>query len=376
MSPLHRFVTGDLVDHHCHGLVQRELDRLEFESLLNEGTAGSALSTSTFDSMIGLAVRRWCAPVLDLPAHAGPDAYIARRRDLGTDEVNRRFMASAGVSDLVVDTGYLPEPVSTPDELGALAGGTGHEVVRLEALAESLLGSGIKPESFPDELADALRTTEAVAAKSIAAYRVGLSLPSVKPGADELVEALPEDAGGSDGRLRIAHPVVNAYLAWTAIEIGLPLQFHVGYGDSDVDMLECDPLKLTAFLRATQEHGVPVMLLHNYPFHRNASYLAQVFNHVFMDVGLAVHNTGALSRAVIRESLELVPFGKMLYSSDAFGLAELYYLGSVLFRRGLSGALQALVEDGEMTANDAEQIAVLVGSANARRVYRLDARTG
>ena len=40
-----------------------------------------------------------------------------------------------------------------------------------------------------------------------------------------------------------------------------------------------------------------------------------------------MHNTGALSDAVVRESLELVPFGKMLYSSDAFGLAELYYLG-------------------------------------------------
>ena len=113
------------------------------------------------------------------------------------------------------------------------------------------------------------------------------------------------------------------------------MQLHVGYGDSDVDLLRCDPLHLTPFLRATQPHGVPVLLLHNYPFHRHAAYLAQVFDHVFMDVGLSVHNTGALSRRVIEETLELVPFPKLLHSSDAFGLPELYLLGSLLFRRGL-----------------------------------------
>ena len=40
---------------------------------------------------------------------------------------------------------------------------------------------------------------------------------------------------------------------------------------------------------------MPVLLLHNYPFHRHAAYLAQVFDHVFIDLGLATHNTGALS---------------------------------------------------------------------------------
>jgi uncharacterized protein len=152
----------------------------------------------------------------------------------------------------------------------------------------------------------------------------------------------------------------------------MPLQFHVGYGDNDVDLAECDPLRLTAFLRATQGRGVPVLLLHNYPFHRNAAFLAQVFDQVFMDVGLAVHNTGALSAAVVRESLELVPFGKMLFSSDAYGLAELYHLGAMLFRRGLSGVLGALVDDGEISSADAANVARLIGRDNARRAYRLD----
>jgi hypothetical protein len=84
-----------------------------------------------------------------------------------------------------------------------------------------------------------------------------------------------------------------------------------------------------------------VLLLHNYPFHRHAAYLAQVFPHVFVDVGLATHNSGALSVSLLRETLELAPFGKLLFSSDAFGLAELYHLGGLLFRRGLTAVLGA-----------------------------------
>ena len=199
---------------------------------------------------------------------------------------------------------------------------------------------------FARAVEQALRESTAVAAKSIAAYRVGLDLPPDPPrrGRSRCLR-WPTCSPQSSGRYRIADPVINAWLAWTAIKIGMPLQIHVGYGDADIDLLHADPLRLTPFLRATEEHGVPVLLLHNYPFHRNAAYLAQVFSHVFIDVGLAVHNTGALSQTLIRETLELVPFGKLLFSSDAYGLAELYYLGAELFRRGLSAVLDQLIKD-------------------------------
>ena len=53
------------------------------------------------------------------------------------------------------------------------------------------------------------------------------------------------------------------------VEIGLPLQFHVGYGDSDLDLLDCDPLRLTLVPpHRPRSYGVPVLLLHNWPFHR------------------------------------------------------------------------------------------------------------
>jgi uncharacterized protein len=114
---------------------------------------------------------------------------------------------------------------------------------------------------------------------------------------------------------------------------------------------------------------VPVLLLHGYPFHRQAAYLAQVYSHVFIDIGLAVHNTGALSRTLLRESLELAPFGKLLFSTDAYALAELFHLGAALFRHGLSAVLGDLVETGEMAGRDVDHVASLITHDNARRVY-------
>jgi uncharacterized protein len=168
---------------------------------------------------------------------------------------------------------------------------------------------------------------------------------------------------------RLADPVLHRFFIWCGADLGLPIQFHVGYGDRDVDLHRCNPLLLTPLLRALEPAGVPIMLLHNYPFHREAGYLAQVFPHVYVDAGLATHNLGRGSARLIAETLELTPFGKFLYSSDGFGLPELHYLGAVLFRRGLSEFLRAGLDDGSWTLADAEQIARQAGYENAYRVY-------
>jgi predicted TIM-barrel fold metal-dependent hydrolase len=216
------------------------------------------------------------------------------------------------------------------------------------------------------EVEERLRHGGAIAAKSIAAYRVGLDLAAEKPSDDAFDAALAETDPA-----HLAHPVDSAWLAHTAIEVGLPLQVHTGYGDADLDLGAADPLRLTAFLRTTREHGVPVLLLHTWPFHRNAAYLAQVFDHVFLDLGLTTHNTGAFSAGVLRETLEIAPFGKVLFSTDAYGLAELYLLGTTLFRRSLTAVLGGLVGSGDATEADAVHVADLVARDNARRAYGL-----
>jgi predicted TIM-barrel fold metal-dependent hydrolase len=359
------------VDHHCHGLFHDDLTTDAFEAAMNESAGRSPLGTTPCDSMLGLAIRRWCAPVLGLEPGAAAESYLRQRQSLGAAEVNRRLVGAAGIEVFLVDTGLWSDRLSSPEQLVGAPAGSAHEILRLESVAEDLLTDGVGPAGFAEAFAQRLQAAAPVGAKSIAAYRTGLELVDAKPSADELVSALEGVVPDSGGRIRLADPVVHAWLAWTAIELGLPLQFHAGYGDSDLDLLAGDPLRLTRFLRATEERGVAVLLLHNYPYHRQAAYLAQVFEHVFMDVGLATHNTGAFSDHVLREAMELAPFGKLLFSTDAYGRAEHFLLGTLLFRRGLASLLHGLVERGEASAADAARIGALIVRDNARRIYRL-----
>lgn len=365
-----------VVDHHCHGVLRRDVTRAEFESLLTEADEPGPLNETLFDSQIGFAVRRWCAPILELDAHAEPDAYLQRRADLGHEEVTRRFLRAAGTGTYIVDTGYVPEPILAPSELAGTVDGDAFEIVRLEQVAEQVIAEGVQAAAFAEALQARLaqRTTNAVGVKSIAAYRAGLELPGERPTASAVASAAGRWLRAvEDGAApRCADAVLHSFLVWAGIDLGKPVQFHVGLGDSDTDLRRGNPLLLTGLLRATQYCGVPIMLLHNYPFHRYAGYLAQVFSHVFVDLGLATHNLGGASGRVVAELLELAPFGKVLFSSDAFGLSELYYLGTLLFRKGLNAVLQGGVDAGSWTELDAERSAGMILAGNAIRAYRLD----
>jgi predicted TIM-barrel fold metal-dependent hydrolase len=339
-----------LIDHHCHGVVRRDLDRTAFEALLTEADR-PAPGTTLFDSAVGHAVRRHCAPVLDLPAGADPGAYLERRRELGHAEVTRRFLAGAGLAAVLVDTGYEPEPLTTPAELGAAAGAPAYEVVRLERVAEDL-AAGTTAAGWAAAVRGALAAAAArpgtVAFKSVAAYRAGLALGDRPPAASEVRAAAGRFLGA--GGTRVADESLHRFLAFEAVATGLPVQFHTGLGDRDADLRAGDPLLLTPWLRAVEGAGVPVLLLHCYPFHRESGYLAQVFPHVHMDLGLATHNVGHHARRITDEALELCPYGKLLYSSDGFGLPELHHLGAALFR----GAVEPDIQDA--TAENAHRV--------------------
>jgi hypothetical protein len=369
-----------LTDHHCHGLLRAGGD---LEALLSEGDGGACAGGTAFDSLAGLAFRRWCPPLLDLPAHASLAEYQERRGALGAGEVNRRFLEASGLGALMVDTGFAPAGLLSPAETAEMAGARAFEVVRLEHVAESLAGSGVSAGAFPDAFRSALSSrvqspapgVPVVGVKSIAAYRVGLALDGRRPSDTEVVAAAGRWLGASGvpagGRGRLADEVLHRFFVWCGADLGLPVQFHVGYGDRDVDLHRCNPLLLTGLLRALEPTGVPVMLLHNYPYHREAGYLAQVFPNVYADLGLATHNVGSRAPDVLAEALELVPLRKFMFSSDAYGLPELYYLGTVLFRVGLSRFLRARVDDDDITYEDAERITALIAAENARRAYRL-----
>ncbi|MGC8480463.1 MAG: amidohydrolase family protein [Acidimicrobiales bacterium] len=368
----------DLVDHHVHGALKIELDRASFEDVMTESDRAHRPGTSNFDSQVGFAIRRWCAPLLDLDVFADSSAYIERRLALGADEVNRRLLRAAHVGALLVDTGFAAGDLLDLDQMSEASGAPSYEVVRLESVAEDIARNGVSAKDFADTFRATLKerlSSGAVATKSIAAYRYGLNFDPERPSARDVEVATGHWLATIErsGAVRVDDPVLLRFLLWSGVDVELPVQIHTGYGDSDLDLIRSNPAHLTDFLRAVEPIGTPVVLLHCYPYQREAAYLAQMFPNVFFDIGEAINYTGVQSRQLIAESFEIAPFTKQLYSSDAWGLAEFHLLGSRLWRNGLTSLLSQWVDETHWSRADAIRVATLVGRQNAIDLYHLDA---
>jgi predicted TIM-barrel fold metal-dependent hydrolase len=365
-----------LIDHHCHGVVHTELSGDEFRSLATESDWPGPAGTDSLDSPFGLAVRRHCAPILGLEPLAPLDEYIAHRRNIGATEANRLLLRSTGTSDYLLDTGIPDTRLLDPTAMAACADARTREIVRIERVAENL-ASESTAAGFVSKLPETLaaRSREAVGLKSIIAYRYGFDIPGERPTQREARKAADEwfRAAEKTGTFRITDPVLLRFGLWAGIETGLPIQLHTGYGDGDIELFRADPSRLNPLFHATRSLGVDFMLLHCYPFIREAGILAQIFPHVYLDVGLVSHYLGPSSGTAIRQAMEIAPFSKLLYSSDSYGLGEHYAVSAANWRTSFAALMDEWVGSGWATPNDAERIATMIASKNAKRVYRLAA---
>lgn len=365
-----------LIDNHCHSVSGVVLSRPEFEDFLTEAPSRRAAITSTFDSAAGLSLLAECSKVLGFDQTPEPDEYISKRASFGAEELMRLMFAGSGVDSLLVDGGYDSGSLIDNERLAKVSGARVFKVVRLEALAEQILASTRDAKTFPDDFRDALvqATSDAVALKSIAAYRFGLDLTERIPSRDEVVKAASEVVQQLtlNGTGRIQDRVLSSFLAYCAIEsTRLPIQFHVGYGDPDLQLDRCNPSLLTPFIRQALRAEVNVVLLHCYPYQREAAYLAHSFENVYFDLGLTMNFVGYNSSRILLEALELAPFSKLLYSSDAFGVAELHYLGALHFRRAVGEFLGLLSKEQLCSPQYMKRLVSMFARENARRAYSL-----
>jgi hypothetical protein len=255
---------------------------------------------------------------------------------LATDpaEYISSLLRATGTEWLLVDDGYPPAGEGTSwDELGELAECEARPVLRIERVAEE---GGI--DAVRDEVG-AARANGFVGVKSISAYRTGLELERIR---DFVIAALEanEETGAP-----------------------LPVQFHCGFGDSDLYLARADPTHLKPLVERFRR--TPFVLLHCYPFVREAGWMAHVYGNVFFDLSLTIPHVARPAEAV-REALELAPVSKLLYASDAARTPELYYLGAKWWREALAEALPEL-----LTAGEAEQAARMILRENALALYGL-----
>ena len=368
-----------LVDHHVHGVVPTTLERSQFELLMNEGGMPAPSGTSHFEAPVGTAILTRCAPLLGVEPGCDPDEYLGVRADLGAERVNQLFLRAAESDSLLVDTGHRPGEVVEPGEMSRLSGVPAYPVARIERVSEDLARRCDGPREFVAGLGDALDAagSASVGFKSVIAYRYGFDLDPSAPSSAAVASAAEEWFAriADTGQVRLDSPVLLGHVLHTAADVAaqreLPLQLHAGFGDTDLTLHRCDPSVFTPWVRELGARRVTLVFLHCYPYQRQAGYLAEVYPHVYFDVGVTQHYTGASAGTIISEALEIAPYTKLLYSSDGFGLAEYHYLSGALFRRHLDRILDGWTAAGDCTANTADHIRNLVERDNARRIYHL-----
>ncbi len=314
------------------------------------------------------------------------EAAVVRRRDAAVraegDSYARRLLDDAGITTLLVDTGFGGADALTPELFADLAGRPARTIVRIESVAQAVLAAGVGRSvtrlAFTDgilERLDAGLKAGAVGFKSVAAYRVGLDVPDVS--ARQVAGALRRPDLARQAR-RLDDPVLVAHVLWTAARFaatrGVPLQVHTGFGDEDLDLPITDPALLRPLFRDAATEACPIVLLHAYPFVAQAAYLASIYPQVHVDLSLAIPLLGgAAAECLVREVLALCPVTKLLAGSDGHSYPEMHWRGLRLWRESLGRVLGGEVSAARMDDSEVVPIARAILAGNSARLYQLAA---
>ena len=371
--------TVPILDQHCH-------------ALLRDGTVSGAAAYARFFTESGdptmharhvphTVFYRWAIREVAKVLHCAPttEAVLTARAAFSADALAERLLTDANVAGLLVDHGYRSDTTWTPAELRARLSCRVQPILRLEVLAQERI---VRHETFDDVVdaysaaVEAARVDGFVGLKSIIAYRTGLAVEPRSRGDAAAAFGPVKERARRDGRVRLATKALNDYLLLRALEIAerhaVPLQIHTGFGDADLDLRDANPLHLRPLLESGRYRHVSFVLLHaSYPYVRELGYLAAIYPNVHADIGLAVPHLAAEIPAVLRQLLGLAPWTKVVYSSDASQIPELFWLAARWGRRGLEIVLDELIALGALGGDEAFAAGRRILGENAAAIYGL-----
>jgi predicted TIM-barrel fold metal-dependent hydrolase len=360
-----------LIDDHAHPMLPPETaGREPFARYFTEAHDAETVARHAPHTLFYRQALRELAAFLGCAADE--EAVFAARAARPFAGYLRRLLMDAGVEAMLLDDGYPREGALSVAETAAVSGVRAGRILRVERLLEDLIPAHDSVAALREALLDALDAARSaiVALKSISAYRSGLDIGRPEqPAVERALREVRAAWGGTPGRLA-AKPLLDALVPvaaqWAAAH-NLPVQFHTGFGDRDLDLRTANPLHLRPLLEDGRLSG-PVVLLHaGYPYVREAAYLASVYPNVFVDISQATPLlAGPGLTRVLDDLLALAPVTKVLYGSDAWGVPDWFWLAARAARRALATALAWLPADERRWA------ARRVLHDNAAELYRLD----
>lgn len=368
-----------VLDQHAHPILTAEATAtLPYGAAFTEAYAPTVVNHHVHHTLCYRRSLRDIGALLECePTEA---AILAQRQAWGLEKLTQRCLEAAHLEAVILDDGFRPDGALPPQWHHQFVP-TGR-LIRLEYLAEQLLPKVDRFDVFVewfrseiDPLPDGV-----VGLKSIAAYRVGLDVQFIDWGlAEAAFYALKQQQvmrnAPAEVPLRLADKALIDFLLLEALDVAaryqIPVQFHTGFGDPDLDLRLANPLHLRPVLEEPRFQAAPIVLLHAaYPFTREAGFLASVYPQVYVDFGLAVPSLSIQGmRRVVHQLLELAPTSKILYSSDAHFIPELFYLGAYWGREVLTQVLEETVQAGDLTSHEADDVAIAILNQNGRSLY-------
>ncbi len=372
-----------VVDNHCHGIYRAQAiaDVATWRGYFTESRDPETRAQHAAHTLYYHRLIREMAGFLG--CEPSEVAVIATREQRSGDEMIASLLRAANIQALLIDKGYPdPDSVLPDDRVSALGGCRVGPILRLETLMQELIATHEALETVEQALRDALADIRAqgyVALKSIVAYRTGLHIETWLEDAVEQAFMQARRDVAEQGVVRLAEPhkpLLDTLLHVAFEEVArqeVPVQFHVGYGDTDANLLYGNPLLLREVLENPAYRALPIVLLHEcYPYTREGAYLAAVYDNVYLDLSYGIPLIGYQEMlAYTRAALGVAPYSKLLYSSDGVGIPEIHWASALHGRRVLGQALGECVDAGELTPSQAEAAGSAILRENATRLYRL-----
>ena len=376
---LRAWADQNAIDHHCHPLRRWpfRLSAVELRAGFTEALDPQLAEHHVVHTVAYQDATRRIAGALDCdPTEA---AVLAHRDAADPAQYAKRLLARATTDTMLVDTGFSAADAFTPAEQEQATGIRQREIIRLETLAESLIGYATEPREWFSAIRAALRSAVergAIGVKTICAYRATLKLRPVDTDALGIAFSAPRLRAERGEHPRLSGSALCHALLFEAAQecrtLGVPLQVHCGFGDPDEDLAETSPLGLRPLFIDPTYRGLRIALLHCYPYHREAAYLCSVFPDAYMDLSLTIPFAGLEGGRATREALGLCPTSKLLYASDASRYPEVFLVAATAHREALAHALGELVDRRILNTTAAVDAGRQVLAENAKRVYHLD----
>jgi uncharacterized protein len=385
MTPPVELADIPVVDNHCHALEAAQRTGVAaWRQLFSESPDPRMRTEDVAETVFYRRLLRRMAAFHEV---AGTEAdVLAARAARGTGDLARALFLDARIEATVVDTGY-PDPGGAFGLVDFATVGCAEQaaLLRLELAFSELVASctsyGDLLGAVRHRLADVRRSGYA-GFKSIAGYRTGLAIERWPEADAQAAYRAARDEVAATGTVRLGYKPLLDTLLHVAFEAAaaqeLPVQFHVGYGDPDVDLRAAGPLELRALLEEPAYRAMPIVLLHGcWPYFREGAYLAAVYGNAHLDLSYAIPFLSlAELTSMTRAALGAAPVSKLMYSSDGARVPELHWLGALDGRRVIGAVLGELVADGDLTEGEARAAGERILRGNARRLYGLGQGAG